>query len=590
MRKFSKVQDSAEIRVGRRWEYAIGNLLKARRVKFIAQTVLEGFGHEADLLVSSKDGSPDTLVSVVHVSQRNNKDKFYRILDELCLFKSEFPEKRKVLLYIGEFLAEQGWPQLLTHFFDGVLILSEHDSAERLTELVVSISPLSKSHLSTKEASQIVRSANLDDIVDTLIETIAVPLKNRDLWSKLSTLVAHHQDLATNDSGLRIQCKKQTRIRQPLLASICIPPRLRPSFVSASRVKLTVKDAKVQEMLGTLNVSNAISGKMAYVSPDTLKFLRDCIPQVDAFENAIRNENAIYASYLDDLHEPERLKEVILKFQEEIGKTSIKPKELISLMRRVRLNQVSLSSGRPTNWALELALIHADLSRNELDKRAAAVSSKFPNARNVTGRYIYGTLKDTTRLPLETFEKLVGSVLGGVAMLHYDEVLLKYVEDRRYGIAIIQKPRPLASAVKAAVDTAFASLGWRVTHNPSVSTLLTMTYEQLTGNSAGRLGVVPFQAVAERGKKRVKKVFVRALSAFNGRSDKVKELAAKIILIRLREIAEGDIRSIFVIALDGDLSADNHKELISAGYDYVVSIPELQKVLKSIASRKGAKN
>lgn len=583
MRKHSKVQQSAsdDSRLGRRWEYAIGNLLIASGVKSSPRQVMDGFDHEADLVISATQNSPETVLSVAHVKQRNPKEKFYRLLDELCLFKALFPDKRKVLIYAGDFLAEHGWPDILNHFFDATVFLPKVGAGDKLTQIVDSRIPFTTTFQDNQSAAAFVSTNSLNAVAKEILTAIRRPLSNARLWTQLASMTKRHRSLAIATGSGRILCDDQTQIRRPLLASICIPPRLRDALRKTSRAKLTKEDAKTQELLGTLNVSQAIVGTMAHVEAATLAFLQESMPQVDAFEKAVRDENAIYGSYLDDLHDPTRLEVAIERFESLVGKGAINEKRLARALKDCREGSFKNLPDRPTNWIMEVSLIHAGLSRNELDKRCAQTSKTFPNARNVTGRYIYGELRGTAKFTLTEFERIASQVLAGTRLLVPGDALLKYIEDRRYAIAVIQNPKPLAVSIRSAVDTAFST--WAVTHDVSEPTLLTSVYERATGEKAGRLGVVPFQAKAEKGKHRV---LVRALSGFDRANinHKLKELAAKMTLIRLREIQDGGTSAVFVAALDGDWSPDDHRDLIASGYDYVVSIPKLQKTLLAIAA------
>jgi hypothetical protein len=542
---------------------------------------MDGFDHEADLVISATHDSPETVLSIAHVKQRNPKEKFYRLLDELCLFKALFPNKRKILVYAGDFLAEHGWPDILNHFFDATVFLPKVGAGETLTRIVDSSTPFTTTSQEHESAAAFVSTNNLDTVAKEILAAIRRPLSNASLWTQLALMTKRHRSLAVDTGSGRIQCDDQTQIRRPLLASICIPPHLREALRKTSRAKLTKEDARTQELLGTLNVSQAIMGTMAHVEAATLLFLQDSLTQVDAFEKAVREENVIYGSYLDDLHNPTRLEMAIERFESIVGKATINEQQFARALKDCREGELKLSPDRPTNWIMELALVHAGMSRNELDKRCAQTSKSFPNARNVTGRYIYGKLRNTSKITLTDFEEIASQVLSKTRLLMPGDALLKYIEDRRYAVAVIQNPKPLAVYIRSAVDLAFSS--WTITHDVSEPTLLTSVYERVTGKKAGRLGVIPFQAKAER---RNHRVLVRALSAFDRANinHKLKELAAKMTLIRLREIQDGVISSVFVAALDGDWSPDDHKELIASGYDFVVSIPKLHKTLLAIAA------
>jgi hypothetical protein len=123
-----------------------------------------------------------------------------------------------------------------------------------------------------------------------------------------------------------------------------------------------------------------------------------------------------------------------------------------------------------------------------------------------------------------------------------------------------------------------------VKERPSESTLVNLLFREITGKAPGRLGIVPFQFAIEGSKGRI---LLRALSGFDRANinHKLKELSAKISLLRLAELKRGVRPSICVCILDGEWSSDDQNALYIAGYDYLCSIPELQELLNELAAQ-----
>ena len=581
MRKLQKVQATAgsDSRLGRRWETAVANLLIARGVSAKARQVLEDFGHEADLVISLRSG--DCVISVAHVKQRNPKEKYYRLLDELALFKQAYPNTKKVLLYAGDFLAEKGWKDVLEALFDSVVHVNSLATPDQMEEMLKS--DFSGSPLSKKDAASWVEKLGLQNVVGALSKSISSPLKNTTLWSSSSNLVTTYENRLKNERDSRIRAGKQTELRRPLLAAISIPPdiRNRLGMADASGVRMDEVAANNQEKLGTLTIqSSVLLGASVSADPKVALLIRNSPSQISAYEADVRSSNKIYASYLDDLHCPSRIEEMVNCFADAMPGGKIDKALLINLIGRHKTSGDLLPHSRPTVWVMEVALAHAKTSRNELDKKLAArFPQQFPNARNVTGRYIYGDLRGSKKMSIVDYEDMASAYLDGTALLSLDEVFSRIVEDRRYAIAVIQNPKPLESLVRAALEGAFPKKN--IVVGPSQSTLISKIFQDVTGKKAGRLGVVPFQySCLYKGQK----IVIRALSGFDRANinHKLKELAAKMAHIRLLELANKSPLSIFIAILDGHWNKDDHEALIMAGYDYVCSTVELPLVLKKL--------
>jgi len=582
MRKLQKVQATAaeDSRLGRRWERVVQNLLASRGITATERVSIAGFDHENDLVIQGTGDSPKCILTVTHVKQRNPKEKYYRLLDELALIRCAHPETRVVLFYAGGFLAEKGWSDVLKACYDAVIVLKQFPGANGVEGAATSGQPASAALLPRSEAKAWVERCGAEELASALATSINGAASALEIWKALRKRSASMRSQLASRRGTLIQTDGQTLIRRPLLAAVALPPTIRKRLAESpsGRVVLDKDEAVTQERLGTIAVTQSILGSSGSLASDVSALLRESPELVENFEAAVRAENPVYAGYLDDLHDPRRLSEMCAAFKEMVGKNAINGKRLARACASVRDGQVGLRYSRVGVWPLEVALVHAGISRNEADKRLAAATRRFPNARNVTGRYIYGTLKDSTRMSLTSYETAIGRLLDATPLLEDDAAAYGLVEDRRYALAVIQTPRPLDSLVSASIAGVPGAVSSGAVCEP---TMVSALFEAATGRRAGRLGVVPFQYELRIAGRRV---LLRVLSGFDdsNRNHKVKELAAKMTFLRMREVAESRQPAIFIAVLDGDWTPTDQEALIVAGYDYVCSIPRLSRILKAI--------
>lgn len=581
MKKFQKVQASAgsDSRLGRRWETVVANLLISNGINSKARQVLADFGHEADLVISGESG--DCVISVAHVKQRNPKEKYYRLLDELALFKQAYPKTRKILLYAGDFLAEQGWKDVLGSLFDAVIHIDSLATRLQIDSLLTS-EQFTSGVLTKREASQLVRDMGVLQVSKALKEAVVAPLRNEKLWVASSGLASIYKKRVKSEREARIKTAQQTELRRPLLAAICIPPDIRLQLRNGdvSGFKMSEDAALNQESLGTLTLQSSVLGFKVTADEKVTSLIKQSYAQIGDYEAEIRKKNSIYSSYLDDLHQPNRIKEMVDSFSASMKSGKIEEGLFLKLLRQHGVGKTSLLHTRATVWPMELALAHAKISRNELDKRLATnFSNIFPNARNVTGRYIYGELADSKKMTLNAYEAAAAKLLSGTVLLNEKEAFLRIVEDRRYAIAVIQNPKPMETLIKGILLQKFPKVS--ISLDPNFPTLISKIFEDATGKKAGRLGVVPFQYGF---KYKNREIVVRALSGFDRANinHKLKELAAKMAYIRLFELSQKKDLAIFIAVLDGDWNKSDHESLVLAGYDYVSSTTELSFVLEEI--------
>ena len=566
MKKLEKVQKSAsaDSREGKAWEVVFADSLRSRGWLIEERAHIDGYDNEIDILVRNEAGDIQGCVTIAHVKQRNPKEKFYRLLDELSSFKVLQPTIPVLLLYIGDFLATTGWPQVLERAFDGFCHVPSKANKSLFAQLSAgkSLSLASQKSLATEagKLSDAIKSARADGYFSIEVSRIKTEGAKKNLVDRIKI-----------GTGL-------TQIRRPLLAGISLPPAVRKALIEKGQMLVDRRVGLENLNTGSLDVQASLRGNSLKLSQANLDFLRNNQELISDYERAIRQKNPIYSMYLDDLHDPSRLRVLTNTF-----KARYKVTETRELLAACRLGELPLQS-RVTNWFMDAALCAAGLSRNGFDKLLQSSVSGFPNARNVTGRYIYGDLPDSSRLPLTSYESGAALLIDQyLADWESEEKLFEaLVEDRRYALSVIQRPRPLDALIDRSLLERFPDSA--ISRSPSLPTVVKTLSESAGEGSSGRLGVVPFERSVEIGSAQV---FIRFLSGFDRANinHKLKELCFKSVGVRMARHEDEPL--ILIAVLDGDWERSDLEHLIHAGYDYVVSVPEFAPTLDLLLTAAG---
>jgi len=553
--KYLKMQKTAstDSKTGKIWENIIENCLNELGYFTENRVVRKEYDNEIDIILSMPKG--DIYITIAHVKQRNPKEKFYRLIDELFLFRASLPNKKICLIFIGSFLSESGWPQVLMNLYDYYIHLPPENFSTDINQ------------------NQGITEVNEDEkrmIKSTLKENF-----------KLNPKISNFSKTIINFYNRKIKFEKcifsdgLTAIRRPLLKSLM----LRHSIIEQvkSGHPITFNDEYDITRHLPLEKKKSLKGVFYKIEEDVSLFVKNNFSQIVSYESNIRKVNPIYSSYIDDVRDPKRLYE-IAKLSTQFFKDG--PEATLKALRNCRNGLISCSHVRYTNWILECMLVSISFSRNQFDK-ILSEEKNFPNARNVTGRYIYGEFKSSKKFSIEDFENQAVKVFSKKTQIFsIDKILQALFSDRTYAISVIQNPKPLDAIIDHHLETYFHYSD--IEKNVGLPGLINKIISDTEGKSAGRLGVVPFQRKVNKGNG----IFIRFLSGFDRANinHKLKELSTKVISIRAILGAPSDQPTLIAV-LDGTWQSDDMKSLIKNGYDYVCSTNEFENVLKKILKK-----